>query len=85
MKKVFMSAAVIAMMDVNIDTPGGHHMRMSDGEGAGLAKFMASAFSPAMDTFFEFVPAALLGQGITRGWEWKGSKHFEGGFQISDY
>jgi hypothetical protein len=72
-------------IDVNIDTPGGHHMRMSDGEGAGLAKFMASAFSPALSSFFELVPPALLGEVITPDWEWKGSKHFEGGFQISDY
>ena len=60
-------------------------MRMSDGEGAGLAKFMASAFSPALSSFFELVPPALLGEVITPNWEWKGSKHFEGGFQISDY
>ena len=70
-------------IDVNIDTPGGHHMRMSDGEGLGFVKSFFSTFSPAVDTIFQFVPPALLGEFVDM--DWKFSKHFEGGFQISDY
>lgn len=58
-------------------------MRMSDGEGLGFVKSVASTFSPALDNFFQFVPPALLGEFVDM--DWKFSKHFEGGFQISDY
>lgn len=70
-------------IDVNIDTPGGHHMRMSDGEGLGLLKSTLSSISPVADTIMQFVSPALIGEAVDIDWTF--SKHFEGGFQISDY
>ena len=75
-------------LNVDFDTPGGHHMRLTDGTGAGLAKFVTSALSPIAETFFDFVPAPIAGKLFSdksAKSAFSGNKYFEGGFSLSDY
>ena len=72
-------------LNVDFDTPGGHHMRLTDGTGAGLAKFVTSALSPIAETFFNFVPAPIAGKLFSDKSAFKGNKYFEGGFSLGDY
>ena len=72
-------------LNVDFDTPGGHHMRLTDGTGAGLAKFVTSALSPIVETFFNFVPAPIAGKLFSDKSAFSGNKYFEGGFSLSDY
>ena len=72
-------------LNVDFDTPGGHHMRLTDGTGAGLAKFVTSALSPIAETFFNFVPAPIAGKLFSDKIAFSGNKYFEGGFSLSDY
>ena len=72
-------------LNVDFDTPGGHHMRLTDGTGAGLAKFVTSALSPIAETFFNFVPAPIAGKLFSDKSAFSGNKYFEGGFSLSDY
>ena len=74
-------------VNVDLDTPGGHHMRLSDGSGAGLLKFISSAFSPLLDTFCNFFPVDKIpGLGnLLKNSSWSGNKYFEGGVTMSDY
>ena len=75
-------------IDVDCDTPGGHHMRLSDGCGTGVFSFLASAFSPLFDTYYGFVPPSVLNTGIEEIVdlpETKLGKRLEGGFTLSDY
>jgi hypothetical protein len=72
-------------LNVDFDTPGGHHMRLTDGTGAGLAKFVTSALSPIAETFFDFVPAPIAGKLFSDKSAFSGNKYFEGGFSLSDY
>lgn len=71
-------------IDVDCDTPGGHHMRLSDGCGTGLSSLLASALTPAVDTFFSFLPVGYM-QGKTGFEGWDVGKRLEGGFTLSDY
>ena len=72
-------------LNVDFNTPGGHHMRLTDGTGAGLAKFVTSALSPIAETFFDFVPAPIAGKLFSDKSAFKGNKYFEGGFSLGDY
>ena len=72
-------------LNVDFDTPGGHHMRLTDGTGAGLAKFVTSALSPIAETFFNFVPAPIAGKLFSDKSAFSGNKYFEGGFSLGDY
>lgn len=75
-------------IDVDFDTPGGHHMRLSDGCGTGLINFATSALSPLMSTYFEFAPPAAILGGIGQMVdlpEFSVGKRLEGGFTLSDY
>ena len=72
-------------LNVDFDTPGGHHMRLTDGTGSGLAKFVTSALSPIAETFFNFVPAPIAGKLFSDKSAFSGNKYFEGGFSLSDY
>ena len=72
-------------LNVDFDTPGGHHMRLTDGTGGGLAKFVTSALSPIAETFFNFVPAPIAGKLFSDKSAFSGNKYFEGGFSLSDY
>ena len=72
-------------LNVDFDTPGGHHMRLTDGTGAGLAKFVTSALSPIAETLFDFVPAPIIGKLFSDKSAFSGNKYFEGGFSLSDY
>ena len=75
-------------INVDFDTPGGHHMRLTDGLGGGMANFVASAFSPAMGTLFNLVPVNRipgLGALLKDDKVWSKNKYFEGGFTMSDY
>ena len=71
-------------IDVDCDTPGGHHMRLSDGCGTGLSSLLASALTPAVDTFFSFLPVGYM-EGKTGFEGWDVGKRLEGGFTLSDY
>ena len=75
-------------INVDFDTPGGHHMRLTDGLGGGMANFVASAFSPAVGTLFNLVPVNRipgLGALLKDDKVWSKNKYFEGGFTMSDY
>ena len=75
-------------INVDIDTPGGHHMRLSDGTGAGLLKFISSAFSPALNTFCNFFPVSqipFLGELLKEDKVWSKNKYFEGSATLSDF
>ena len=75
-------------INVDIDTPGGHHMRLSDGTGAGLLKFISSAFSPALNTFCNFFPVSqipFLGKLLKEDKVWSKNKYFEGSATLSDF
>ena len=75
-------------INVDIDTPGGHHMRLSDGSGAGLLKFISSAFSPALNTFCNFFPVSqipFLGELLKEDKVWSKNKYFEGSATLSDF
>ena len=75
-------------VNVDLDTPGSHYMRLSDGTGAGLLKFISSAFSPLLDTFCNFFPVDKipgLGKLLKDDKAWSGNKYFEGGVTMSDY
>ena len=75
-------------VNVDFDTPGGHHMRLTDGLGGGMANFVASAFSPATGTIFNLVPVNRipgLGALLKDDKVWSKNKYFEGGFTMSDY
>ena len=72
-------------LNVDFDTPGGHHMRLTDGTGGGLAKFVTSALSPIAETFFNFVPAPIAGKLFSDKSAFSGNKYFEGGFSLGDY
>ena len=75
-------------INVDFDTPGGHHMRLTDGSGGGMANFVASAFSPAVGTLFNLVPVNRipgLGALLKDDKVWSKNKYFEGGFTMSDY
>ena len=75
-------------VNVDFDTPGGHHMRLTDGLGGGMANFVASAFSPVVGTIFNLVPVNRipgLGALLKDDKVWSKNKYFEGGFTMSDY
>ena len=75
-------------INVDIDPPGGHHMRLSDGSGAGLLKFISSAFSPALNTFCNFFPVSqipFLGELLKEDKVWSKNKYFEGSATLSDF
>lgn len=75
-------------IDVDFDTPGGHHMRLSDGCGTGIINFVTSALSPMMSTIFEFAPPSAIIGGIEKFVdlpEFSAGKRLEGGFTLSDY
>ena len=73
-------------INVDFNTPGGHFMRLTDGTGLGLIKFVSSALSPLFETLFNFIPLDKVG-GIGDYFKedaWSGNKYFEGGFTLSD-
>ena len=63
-------------------------MRLSDGSGAGLLKFISSAFSPALNTFCNFFPVSqipFLGELLKEDKVWSKNKYFEGSATLSDF
>ena len=73
-------------INVDFNTPGGHFMRLTDGTGLGLIKFVTSALSPLLETLVNFLPIDKLGSAADYFKEdaWSGNKYFEGGFTLSD-
>lgn len=73
-------------INVDFNTPGGHFMRLTDGTGLGLIKFVTSALSPLLETLVNFLPIDKLGSAADYFKEdaWSGNKYFEGGFELSD-
>ena len=64
--------------DSILQTEGGQKLVLNDGWGNGMTAFLAGAFSPLLKTITGFVPGKF-------GWDWKKSRRFEGGFELSDY
>lgn len=59
-------------------TPGGHALKLDDGEGNGGTAFLTGILSPLYDTIHGFIPLPC---------DWFGgenAKYFEGGFELSD-
>ena len=73
-------------INVDFNTPGGHFMRLTDGTGLGLIKFVTSALSPLLETLVNFLPIDKLGGAADyfKKDAWSGNKYFEGGFTLSD-
>ena len=73
-------------INVDFNTPGGHFMRLTDGTGLGLIKFVTSALSPLLETLVNFLPIDKLGSAADyfKKDAWSGNKYFEGGFELSD-
>ena len=74
-------------VNVDLDTPGSHYLRLTDGTGLGIAKFISGAFSPLAEQIFKFVPVDKLpGLGdLLKDSSWSENKYFEGGVTMSDY
>ena len=86
-ERPYVIGALKTKSTVEFKTPGGHKIEMDDGTGAGLLKFITSAFSPILDTIFDFVPVdkiPKLGDLFKDENVWKKNKNFEGGFTMSD-
>jgi hypothetical protein len=65
--------------DSVMQTEGGQRLQISDGFGNGMSAFLTGMFSPLLKTLTGFVP------GIFPSWDWKKSRRFEGGFELTDY
>lgn len=65
--------------DSVMQTEGGQRLQISDGFGNGMTAFLSGIFSPLLKTFTGFVP------GLIPSWDWKKSRRFEGGFELTDY
>ena len=72
-------------VNVDLDTPGSHYLRLTDGTGLGIAKFISGAFSPLAEQIFKFIPADKLGLGDVISKSFSENKYFEGGVTMSDY
>ena len=72
-------------VNVDLDTPGSHYLRLTDGTGLGIAKFISGAFSPLAEQIFKFIPADKLGLGDIISKSFSENKYFEGGVTMSDY
>ena len=67
------------LADSILQTEGGQKLALSDGWGNGMTAFLTGAFSPLLKTVTGFVPGGFP------SWDWKKSRRFEGGFELSDY
>ena len=65
--------------DSVMQTEGGQRLQISDGYGNGMTAFLSGIFSPLLKTFTGFAP------GLIPSWDWKKSRRFEGGFELTDY
>lgn len=65
--------------DSVMQTEGGQRLQISDGFGNGMTAFLSGVFSPLLKTFTGFMP------GLIPSWDWKKSRRFEGGFELTDY
>lgn len=72
------NGSLIGATDVDMDTPWGHHLRLSDGIGNGFEKFVAGTLSPLSQTILNMCP------GFPR-LDFKRQRSLEGGFTLSDY
>ena len=85
-ERPYVIAAKQTKATVDLNTPGGHSMSLTDGSG-GMAKFVTQAFSPITGTLFGFVPMDKfpgLGKLLKSDDVWKKNKFFEGGFSLGD-
>ena len=85
-ERPYVIAAKQTKATVDLNTPGGHSMSLTDGSG-GMAKFVTQAFSPITGTLFGFVPMDKfpgLGSLLKSDDVWKKNKFFEGGFSLGD-
>ena len=85
-ERPYVIAAKQTKATVDLNTPGGHSMSLTDGSG-GMAKFVTQAFSPILGTLFGFVPMDKfpgLGKLLKSDDVWKKNKFFEGGFSLGD-
>ena len=71
--------SLIGATDVDLDTPWGHHLRLSDGIGNGFQKFLAGTLSPLTKTALNAFPT------ITPPTDFGRQRCLEGGFTLSDY
>lgn len=65
--------------DTVMQTEGGQRLQISDGWGNGLGAFLSGCFSPLLKTITGFVPGDFLNP------DFKKSRRFEGGFELTDY
>jgi hypothetical protein len=70
--------SLIGATDVDLDTPWGHHLRLSDGIGNGFEKFVSGTFSPLSKTVLNMLPG-------TPPMDFGRQRCLEGGFTLSDY
>lgn len=85
-ERPYVIAAKQTKATVDLNTPGGHSMSLTDGSG-GMAKFVTQAFSPITGTLFGFIPMDKfpgLGKLLKSDDVWKKNKFFEGGFSLGD-
>ena len=85
-ERPYVIAAKQTKATVDLNTPGGHSMSLTDGSG-GMAKFVTQAFSPITGTLFGFIPMDKfpgLGSLLKSDDVWKKNKFFEGGFSLGD-
>ena len=85
-ERPYVIAAKQTKATVDLNTPGGHSMSLTDGSG-GMAKFVTQAFSPVTGTLFGFIPMDKfpgLGSLLKSDDVWKKNKFFEGGFSLGD-
>ena len=71
--------SLVGATDVDLDTPWGHHLRLSDGIGNGFQKFLAGTLSPLTKTALNAFPT------ITPPTDFGRQRCLEGGFTLSDY
>ena len=85
-ERPYVIAAKQTKATVDLNTPGGHSMSLTDGSG-GMAKFVTQAFAPITGTLFGFIPMDKfpgLGKLLKSDDVWKKNKFFEGGFSLGD-
>ena len=85
-ERPYVIAAKQTKATVDLNTPGGHSMSLTDGSG-GMAKFVTQAFAPVTGTLFGFIPMDKfpgLGSLLKSDDVWKKNKFFEGGFSLGD-
>ena len=85
-ERPYVIAAKQTKATVDLNTPGGHSMSLTDGSG-GMAKFVTQAFAPVTGTLFGFIPMDKfpgLGKLLKSDDVWKKNKFFEGGFSLGD-